>query len=334
MRHFTIVLAFILLIPVHAVSQVPNPDIQWTADWEVDQDVAIMQVDSESYNFELILEFWINNNRITPIEVNFEVEFEEVEFEVDDPGQVSISGNSNETFEITITGSALQSQSASDDQILYNSDEFRETVSLSLIEMIAGQVADSSRQISQDIEFSKIYDMQVEFETGLDGTSADRETTLKAGTSESEKLHVLNFGNTADAVTKYSISVSRCPQLNYEFSSTGSLPLAVTPAQNSDDSVSFGTLEISATSSHPAKECILEFSVYSEATGYSSYATLKIDVIATEIQAEDDDDFTEVDDDSDASGLDTESSSLPALSSILCVICFIFTALIRRPLQK
>ena len=132
MRHFTIVLAFILLIPVHAVSQVPNPDIQWTADWEVDQDVAIMQIDSDSYNFELILEFWINNNRVTPIEVNFDVEFEEVEFEVDDPGQVSISGNSNETFEITITGSALESQSASDDQILYNSDEFRETVSLSL----------------------------------------------------------------------------------------------------------------------------------------------------------------------------------------------------------
>ena len=78
----------------------------------------------------------------------------------------------------------------------------------------------------------------------------------------------------------------------------------------------------------------MEFSVYSEATGYSSYATLKIDVLATEIQAEDDDDFTEVDGDSDTSGLDTESSSLPALSSILCVICFIFTALIRRPVQK
>ena len=82
------------------------------------------------------------------------------------------------------------------------------------------------------------------------------------------------------------------------------------------------------------KECILEFSVYSEATGYSSYATLKIDVLATEIQAEDDDDFTEVDRDSDTSGLDTESSSLPALSSIFCVISFIFTALIRRPVQK
>ena len=39
----------------------------------MEDDVAIMQLNEETYSFNLVLEFWINNNRLTPIEVGFEV---------------------------------------------------------------------------------------------------------------------------------------------------------------------------------------------------------------------------------------------------------------------
>ena len=155
MKRFLIAIFLVSLIPVNATSQLPNPDIQWTADWEIDKDVMIMELDESTYRFELILEFWINNNRFTPIEVGFDTEFEEVDFEVDDPGQVSVEGNTNQTFELKIRGSGLDS-----DDILYNADEFAETITLSLIELVAGH-SRWSRQISQIWNFH-IYDMQVE----------------------------------------------------------------------------------------------------------------------------------------------------------------------------
>jgi len=324
MRRLVPLILVISLFSIPVSSQVPSPDIQWTADWEIDQDVAIMDLDSDTYRFELSLEFWINNNRATPIEVDFEVSFEEIEFEVDDPGQVSISGNSNETFDLKITGSG-QSQ----DGMLYNADEFTETVTLQMIEMIGGQAADSSREITQNLEFSQIFDMRVKYEmSGL--TSENAEFSIKAGTSKSINVQVFNFGNTDDAITKYSVSSSRCPLLDDSFEPASSLPMPIIPASNVDDGLFFGTLEVKASASHPTKECKLELSVYSEATSYSSYATLTVDVEAVENEVADDTDTNEGSDITETKELESESTSLPAISSILCIFITCICAVIRR----
>ena len=90
MKRTIIAIFLISLVPFSTSAQLPNPEIQWTADWNTENEVSTMQLDQETHSFELILEFWINNNRLTPIEVGFEVEFEDVEFSVDDPGQVKV----------------------------------------------------------------------------------------------------------------------------------------------------------------------------------------------------------------------------------------------------
>ena len=69
MKRTIIAIFLISLIPFSTSAQLPNPEIQWTADWNTENEVAIMQLNEETYSFELILEFWINNNRLTPIEV-------------------------------------------------------------------------------------------------------------------------------------------------------------------------------------------------------------------------------------------------------------------------
>ncbi len=323
MKRFLIALFLFSLIPMNATSQLPNPEIQWTADWEIDKDVMIMELDETTYRFELILEFWINNNRLTPIEVGLETDFEEVEFEVDDPGKVSVEGNSNKTFQLKIEGSGLDA-----DGILYNADEFTETITLSLIELVADQAVDSSREISQNLEFSHIYDMQVEYEaSGL--TSRNAFLTIKSGTTQSMGVAVFNYGNTDDAVSKYDVSISKCPQLTYEFDGA-SLPMAVSPATLSVEGVIFGTIEITAPSSHPTKECEVKFYVTSEGSGSSSYATLTVDVETSENKNDNSGDTNQESDDTDSSGIEAESTSLPALSAGLSTIAILLSALIRR----
>ena len=78
MHRTIIAILLISLIPISVDAQTPSPEVNWTAGWEIEDDVALMQLDSLSYNFELTLNFWINNNRLTPIEVGFETSFENV----------------------------------------------------------------------------------------------------------------------------------------------------------------------------------------------------------------------------------------------------------------
>ena len=324
MKRTIIAIFLISLIPVSTSAQLPNPEIQWTTDWNTEDEVAIMQLNEDTYSFELILEFWINNNRLTPIEVGFEVEFENVEFSVDDPGQVTVEGNSNKTFELKISGSGMDS-----DGILYNADTFSETVTMKLIELVAGQAADASREIEMDLEFSKIYNLVVKYQD--DGvTSSDVKMPMKSGTTKTINLQVFNFGNTDDAVTKTSIAVSRCPQLDYSFEPASALPIVVNPAVKSDENKLLGELQVSTTTSHPTKECILEFTIYPESDSVSSYATLTIDVESVETIEEEPDDNTDDTTNTDPTDLEVESSSLPALSSFLCIITVLFSAVIRR----
>ena len=324
MKRTIIAIFLISLIPVSTSAQLPSPEINWTTDWNTEDEVAIMQLSEDTYSFELILEFWINNNRLTPIEVGFEVEFEDVEFSVDDPGQVTVEGNSNKTFELKISGSGMDA-----DGVLYNADTFSETVTLKLIELIAGQAADASREIEMNLEFSKIYNLVVKYQD--DGvTSSDVKLPMKSGTTKTINLQVSNFGNTDDAVTKTSIAVSRCPQLDYSFEPASALPIVVNPAVKSDENKLLGELEVSTTTSHPTKECILEFTIYPESDSVSSYATLTIDVESVETIEEEPDDNTDDTTNTETTDLEVESSSLPALSSFLCIITVLFSAVIRR----
>ena len=57
MKRTIIAIFLISLIPVSTSAQLPNPEIQWTADWNTEDEVAIMQLNEETYSFELILNF-------------------------------------------------------------------------------------------------------------------------------------------------------------------------------------------------------------------------------------------------------------------------------------
>ena len=208
-----------------------------------------------------------------------------------------------------------------------------DTITLRFIELVAGQAVDSSREIEMDLEFSKIYNLVVKYE-GAGLPSSNVQIPMKSGTTKTINLTAFNYGNTDDAVTKTSISVSRCPQLDYSFEPSYTLPIFVGYPTRSDDGIHsgklLGVLEVSTTTSHPTKECILEFTIYPESDSVSSYATLTIDVESVENQIDEPEDNTGDTTNTESKDLDVESSSLPAISTFLCTVTVLFSALIRR----
>ena len=90
-------------------------------------------------------------------------------------------------------------------------------------------------------------------------------------------------------------------------------------------------IELIASSSHPEKKCDLVFSVVSEGDGKTYSETLKFNVEAIDIKEENAE--LEETESSDSSGLQSESSSLPAISSLMCIITVLLSALFRREWQ-
>ena len=92
-------------------SSAQTPSNEWDIGWESDDEPEIMTLDSV-YNFDITIQFWIENSRPVEASIEFEVETND-DFNVDDPGSVSVPANSNETFEITISAVYLLSSSVS-----------------------------------------------------------------------------------------------------------------------------------------------------------------------------------------------------------------------------
>ena len=67
MRQILVTLLLVTsLIPV-ASAQLPSFSPDWDFGWEDDADVAILQLDSKTYSFELVLEFFVENTYPVPI---------------------------------------------------------------------------------------------------------------------------------------------------------------------------------------------------------------------------------------------------------------------------
>jgi hypothetical protein len=74
----------------------------------------------------------------------------------------------------------------------------------------------------------------------------------------------------------------------------------------------------------------LELTIHSESDGSTSYAGLVINVESVENEQDGNNDDTEDSSSTESTEIEVESSSLPAISSALCMLTLIFCAIIRR----
>ena len=315
-RFLVVILLMVALVPV-SNAQIPEAEPPgWEIGWEGEDDIVIFELDRDTYAFELILEFWIENTYPIPIDVDFETEFESEFFaesvQVDDPGKVSISANSNESFELKIscqTSCTLWSA---------NNGSYLTTVDFTATNYVADQ-EQSSQEISQKINPSSIYGFEVTFEP----ITNSKGPKINSGTYEMIDVIIGLTGNNNDAISKIDMSFRGCPQMNFDAKDSGLE--AGTVIKFSDQGR--GPVKLSAPSSHPDKTCTFIVTVTSEGNGVSYNGEVEFVVDAPDVKVADDD---EDDQASESSDLEVEDNSLPAISSLICMLTVMFAAVIRR----
>ena len=112
MKKFLVSILFLAMFLPVASSQLPdvsNPG--WGLGWEVEEDEVLMVLD-DTIQFETVLKFWIDNTR--PLSSDYEIDAEitypskcaddDNSFSIDVESKVNVGANTNETFEIKISG--------------------------------------------------------------------------------------------------------------------------------------------------------------------------------------------------------------------------------------
>ena len=325
MKKFLVSIFFLaMLLPV-ASAQLPdvsNPG--WNIGWEVEEDEVMMDLDG-TLQFETKLKFWIDNTRPLPSDYDIEVEMtypsgcDEGSFSIDSESKVNVGANTNETFEIKISGNGYGD--------LGEPCPTSEVFSLELVIsdlIVAGQAGDGSKTIDQNLRFTPVYSLEIEFAAT---DNWNMEDDIKSGTSEFVEVKIRNKGNSIDSIRNPSVSFRGCPQME-------SKVLEDESKLNTNEETNgewWAEIELIASSSHPEKKCDLVFSVVSEGDGKTYSETLKFNVEAIDIKEENAE--LEETESSDSSGLQSESSSLPAISSLMCIITVLLSAFFRREWQ-
>ena len=325
MKKFVASILFLAILLPIASSQLPdvsNPG--WSIGWEVEEDEVMMDLD-DSLQFETILTFWIDNTRPLPSDYDIEVEMtypsgcDESSFTIDSESKVNVGANTNETFEIKISGNGYGDSG----EPCPTSEVFSLEVAVSDL-IVAGQAGDGSKTIDQNLRFTPVYSLDIEFRATDNWNLVDN---IKSGTSEFVDVIIHNEGNSADSIRNPEVSFRGCPQMDSTILTEGIY-------LNTKEAAGGGWLaniELSAPSSHPDKKCDLVFSTKSEGNGKTYSETLKFNVEAIDIKEENAE--LEEAESTDSTGLQSESSSLPAISSLMCIVTVLLSAFYRRDWQ-
>ena len=284
MRKLIITIFFVAIFSPLASSQTPNPDSPgWSIGWEVEEDEVLMNLDS-TFQFETILTFWIDNARPLPSDYEIDVEMiypsecDENTFSIDSESKVNVGANTNETFEIKISGNGEGNQIGNEQPLCPTSEVFSLELSVNDL-IVAGQAGDGSKTIEQNLRFSSVYFLDIEFTETDNWNLVDN---IKSGTSEFAGLVIENKGNSIDSLRDPDFMFRYCPQMDYSIVEDG----AKLDTVEDNEGEWWAEIELIASSSHPDKECEFIFSVVSEGNGITYVEVLEFNVEAIDIKEE------------------------------------------------
>ena len=327
MRHILLALIFVFAafpLPAEAQSETLN----WEIGWETETDPEIMELNgkdsrlksinglgsSGDMTFSLTLEFWVDNPRPLPVEIEFDCfTFSAqggTDFEVDCPDVSTINGLSNESFSVVISGDGFDH----DSKYLLDSADIHD-FSLTANELVAGRPPGNQQSLEKDLQFSKYNAYRVY-------TEDFTQINVYSGSVERIELNIDNLGNAVDTIIDTEVEIKSCPQLVIE-----GLEDAVGKPSWRDKK-----LKVTAPQSHPEKECEVVFKVRSEGSGlwYSNYEKVTINVIAPELD-DTNDDTSSSDQETGSGDLEiNDSGILPSLTILSTLSMVGFAAILGR----
>lgn len=295
-------------LPAASGQDVQGPS--WEMGWVTDVDPKYIVDLEEDWDLTGELVIYVSNDG--PAELNLDITYdfdEEGPFEFDGPESVSVPGNTNDTFSVSITGGSA--------------DEVRSFSPSSKVELtVVGneQVGSSSlrnQEIQADVSVPRMY--------RLVPALVEPSETLFAGSWVDFTLEVSNLGNTQDAITEGEATIRSCPHLSV----TGLEQLentVVKVTESSGGNKATFTLRMEASSSHQERTCEVSIAVTSEGDESQRSSTINIDVKAPTV-----DDDTPVFDDEEENPSDSSTSNLAWLgvAEMMCVVLVSFVAVQR-----
>ncbi len=336
MKHILLALIFVLgALPLQAEAQ--SETLDWEIGWETETDPEIMELNgkdsrlksqnglgsSGDMTFSLTLEFWVDNPRPLPVEIEFDCFIFAAEggteFEVDFPDVSTINGLSNESFSVVISGDGFDHdrEVASRSRYLIDLADIH-YFSLTASELVAGQATPTeAKEIEKDLQFSKYNAYRVYMEK-------DSVEAVYSGSDKRIELNIDNYGNAADTIIDTEVEIKSCPQLVIE-----GLEGVVGNSKWSLDK----TLTVTAPQSHPEKECEVVFKVRSEGSGlwYSNYEKFTVYVLGEQPEDDTNDDTSSSDQETGSGDLEiNDSGILPSLTMLSTLSMVGFAAILGR----
>lgn len=192
-------------------------------------------------NGERAIEFYIHNTEMFEVEVSFEYDlpFEGV---TDGPETEKIQAGDNESFTLNIRNIDVFNFAAT------TTEEMKITASLVSRAGIAVLIPENQEAVA-DLKIPTIYSISVNL--------ADPVGAMNAGTDMVLRVTVTNTGNIKDKIGEIDLS-DNCPLMTLD---NGLDKLLTTDLEK--DQSSSADLKITASESHPRKNCKLEITVYS-----------------------------------------------------------------------
>ena len=190
---------------------------------------------------ERVIEFYVHNTQMFEIEVSFtyEVPFDGVE---DGPESEKIQAGENETFSLVIEDIDVYNFAA-------NAEEEMK-ITASLVTRAGVQVLiPENQEAMADLKIPTIYSISVDID--------DPVGPMNAGTDMILRVTVTNNGNIKDKVGEIDLS-DNCPLMTLD---NGLDKLLITDLEK--DKSANADLKITASQSHPRKNCKLEITVHS-----------------------------------------------------------------------
>ena len=279
--------------------QGPSWEIGWVTD--VDPKYTVELEDDWDLTGELVV--YVANDGPAALNLDLTYDYDEDgPFLFDGPESIEVSGNSNETFTISISGADAETVRA-----------FSPSSSIELTVVGEEKVGDSSlrnQELEADVSVPRMY--------RLVPNAVQPTEELFAGSWVEFTLEVSNLGNTQDAITMGESTIRSCPHLSVSGLEQLENTVVQVTNENGDNKVAF-TLRLEASSSHQERTCEVTLSVQSEGDNAQRSSAFNVDVSAPSTDVPNTPDESTNED----APITSDSSSLPWLSTAELVGVFL-----------
>ena len=280
----------------------------WELGWETDMGGTYDLMMNEEGDIADVVEFYIENQRMTEINVDITVDWDESEnipIKLDYDESVVVAASDTIILAITISDDSGYSYQRSPSDAM--------TLKITASEAAFEQSV-SEQEIEGEFTVPSVFDMTIE--------SKSKGEQLYAGSSIEYDLIVSNDGNSQDVIKEPTFSVKSCPYLEVQ-----GLATLEDMAIENKSSKDF-TIRLVASDTHPERSCEVTISVKSAGNNDITSTMFSVPVSSNSDDTAEQDTNPDVSVEEDDKASVTESDSLPGFLLIETLIILAFASLV------